>query len=151
MSTRTRNRPRGSGQSYTAQLRQRTAARQRRRARSWPTWLTSRRGPALVALAAEVGHLGAALAEWPGSPGRGVLHVLAAATLGLVAATVYFGHSRPVVVAGTGIGLALPVGWLVATVAGAPPFLAFPWGMAVLVAALEVAIAAWLAGPWARH
>lgn len=145
MSTRTRNRPRGSGQSYTVQLRQRAAARQRARSRSWPSWLTDRKGPALVALVAEVGHLGAALVEWPDSPTLGVVHVLAAAALGLIAVSVYFGHSRPVVVAG--IGVVLPVSWLVTALAGGA---AHPWWLAGSVVVFEVVLATWLVGPWSR-
>lgn len=131
MSTRIRSRP--SGRSYTARLQQRAAAP--RSARQWPAWL--RQVPAPLALAAELGHLAAAFVEWPASPVRGMVHVLAAAALGLLAVIVYCGPNRLALGSGIVITVALPAGWL------AGLYQDFP--VAGVLAAVELMVAALLA------
>lgn len=148
MSTRTRPRARPSGTSYTARLRQRSAAP--RPTRAWPAWLTSRRLPAALAGAAEAGHLGAALVEWPVAPVRGLLHVVAAAVLGVLAVSVYCGPNRAVLAVGIGFGAALPIGSVVAMLAGMPLYHDYPLLAALAVGAAELALAALLIMSWRR-
>lgn len=137
MSTRTRSRT--AAKSYTDRLRQRTAAP--RPARRWPSWLTGRELPALLAVLAELGHLAATLVEWPGSPVRGALHALVAVALGLIATTVHFGPKRFVPEVAIGLALALPAGWLAGALTGASPYADFPFGAAAGLAVVELALA----------
>ena len=133
---------RGTGRSYTARLERRQAYRP---PRIWPAWLTGPRLPALLALAAEAGHLAATLVEWPAAAPRGVFHVLVAGLLGAVAVTIYFGASR----VGTGLGVAvtllIPVWWLIGTIGGVSPYRDYPRLAAVAQTAAELAVAALLA------
>ena len=67
----------------------------------------------------------------------------------IAGATVYFGQRVPLAVAG--IAPVLPLSWLVAMLAGASPFLAYPWWLTGLVVLFEAVLAAWLVGPWSRE
>lgn len=138
MSTRTRSRP--AGKSYTDRLYERSAAPRRRQ----PTRPTARPVSALLTLTAEVGHLTAAVIEWPAAPVRGLCHVLVAAGLGLLTATLYFGHSRTETIVGIVVSLAIPATW----VAGMPISLSlyrdFPLPAAIAVSTIEFAVAALL-------
>ncbi|HEU5470241.1 MAG TPA: hypothetical protein VFV67_06280 [Actinophytocola sp.] len=137
MSTRTRSR--SSGRSYTARLHDRAVAA--RRTSRPPAWLASPYPPALLALGAELGHLAAALVEWPAAPVRGLVHVLAAAVFGLIAVSVYFGPGRIAVVAGIAAGLMLPVAWPAGALAGVPLYLNFPLWAVVPLVVIETALA----------
>ncbi|HEV2778622.1 MAG TPA: hypothetical protein VGX25_04405 [Actinophytocola sp.] len=134
MSTRTRSRARPAARSYTARLHDRTA--KPLPTRRLPAWIA-----ATVALCAELGHLAAAGTEWPASMPRGLVHVVAAAALGLVAANVYFGPNRLIVRAAMTLGLALPALWLTGAVAGFPLYRDFPIVAAGALAAVELGLA----------
>lgn len=134
MTTRSRPRPRGSG-SYTARLQDRAAAR--RRARPLPV----RPLAAALTLAGEAGHLAAALVEWPGAPIRGLAHILAAAGIGLLTMTLYFGQSRVELVLGIVATLVISGLWLAGAAVGLSLYRDFPVLAAVAVSAVEVAAA----------
>lgn len=144
MSTRTRSRPRPN--SYTARLQDRAAARRRRRA--WPAWLTSRQPPALLAVLVELAHLVTALTEWPASPLRGLVHVLAAAGFGLTATGVYFGPTRPAAALGLSLALSLPAAWLVGGLAGNSPYRDYPPAATAILTVAEAGLAVLLAARW---
>lgn len=135
MTTRSRTRS-----SYTARAQRRTAA-PRRRKRS-PAWVSGPHLPALLAVAAELGHLAAALVEWPGGWVRGLVHVLVAAGLGLLAVGVYFGPYRRV--PAVAVALALPAAWSVGAIAGLPPYADFPVLGAIALTTTELVIAGML-------
>jgi hypothetical protein len=139
VTTRNRSRPRGT-LSYTARLQQRTAAPRPRRHR--PDWLTTRHLPALLTVSAELGHLAAAVTEWPAAPQRGLFHVLAAACLGLVATFVYFGHSRSELIIGVALTVALPSAWPAGALLHLSPFHDFPALAAAALSAVELGAAA---------
>ena len=140
MTTRSRPRARpGGAKTYTARLYQRAAAPKPKR--QWPT----RHLPALLVVVAEAGHLIAALIEWPGAPARGLFHVLAAAGLGLLAATIYFGHSRVEPILGAAFTVTVPVIWLVGALLGLSIYREFPPLAAVAMSAVEFGTAALLA------
>jgi hypothetical protein len=151
MTTRSRSR------SYTDRLHQRMAAPRKRRSRtpSWlarftPPWLTLRVLSAAVLGVAELGSLAAAEVEWPDSLPRGLFHVLAAAVLGLLAATVYFGRSRVELSAGAVLAALLAVAWPAGAIAGLSPFRQLPGLAAAALTLLEAAAAALLAVAWSR-
>jgi hypothetical protein len=136
-----RGRARSRGRSYTARLQRPTAYRP---PRTWPHWISGLgrlAGPrplALLLLAAEAGHLAAALVEWPASPVRGAVHVVTAGVLGTVAVSVYFGTSRIVLWLGIGATLLPPAAWLAGTVARFPPYRDCPFAMVVTVTIVEL-------------
>lgn len=146
MSSRSRT-SRAAG-SYTARLKRPTAYRPPRTWPAWLAWLAAPWLPAILVLAAEAGHLGAALTEWPAGPVRGLFHVLAAATLGALAVSVYFAPSRRTVALGLAVTATLPACWLAGTLAGLSPYRDHPWPAAVAQTAVEVAAAVLLAGHW---
>jgi len=100
---------------------------------------------ASFALAAEVGHLVAAVVEWPGAPARGAGHLLAAGALGVVAMGIVFAPDRMHVLAGLAVGTLVPVAWLVGVFAGASLYRDYPLPAAAAVTAVELAAAAILA------
>jgi hypothetical protein len=102
----------------------------------------------LSLLAAELGHLTAAFAEWPTSTARGVLHIAVAALQGLVCAAAFFGPSRVELSVGLAATLLPPVGWLVGTIVGSSPYRAYPLAVAATLSAAEVAAAALLTRSW---
>lgn len=143
MSTRTRSRPRSrarsSAKSYTARLQERSGVRQRAAQR--PARATTGRLPALLAVAAEVDHLVAAVAEWPVAPWRGVVHVLIAAALGVFAATAYFHPGRVLFTVGSMLGLVAPLAWLgSAFVTEASPYLDYPVAAAICGTVIELGL-----------
>jgi hypothetical protein len=103
--------------------------------------------PAVLAVAAEAGHLAAAYLEWPSSATRGGYHVLAGALLGLVAAAVAIvriGPDRVRLGAGATVALAGPVLWLGGAVLDRSPYAELPTAAAAGVAVAELALAALL-------
>lgn len=117
MTTRSRPRPRpGGADTYTARLQDRAAARRRKRDRS--KWLTARPLSVALTLAAEAGHIAAALIEWPAAPARGMADILVAVLLGLLATILYFGHSRVDLVVGIVSTLAIPALWFAGALVG---------------------------------
>jgi hypothetical protein len=135
----TRNRPRpGGAKTYTARLYQRAAAPKRRRLVTRPL-LTA------VTLTAEIGHLTAALIEWPAAPVRGLVHVFAAAVLGLLTAIIYFGQSRVELMLGIVATLAVPGLWFAGAVFGLALYQDFPLLAAIAVSTVEFGAAGLLA------
>jgi hypothetical protein len=132
--------------SYTDRLHQRMATP--RPARELPAWLASRPVVALVAVLAELGHLAAAVLEWPDSLPRGMFHVLAAAALGVLATSVYFGQSRVELVLGTGLTVFLPLAWLAGALLGFSLYQHHPGLAAAAAAVLEVGAAGVLTVLW---
>jgi hypothetical protein len=140
----TRSRPRPGGtKSYTARLQQRAAAAPQ--TRHLPVWLTARSSSALLALTAEAGHLAAVLLEWPGAPTRGVAHVVAAACLGMLSMTLYFGQSKMELLLGMVLTLTVPGVWLVSVAVGLPLYRDFPLPAAIAVSTVELGAAILLA------
>lgn len=137
---------RGRSRTYTDRLHQRMAAP--RRTRRLPAWLPLRTAGAVVVGCAEVGHLAAAMMEWPGSVPRGVFHVLAAAALGVLASSVYFGRSRVELALGVALTVFLPVAWLAGALLGMSPYRHHPDLAAAAAAALEVTVAGLLTMLW---
>jgi hypothetical protein len=151
-----RGRTRTASRSYTARLRQRppeparpqrhvgsSNPRPARRPAGW--WIGWRPAPAAALLAAEAGHLVAAVAEWPGGTARGAAHLLAAGALGVVAMGIVFAPTRIQLLTGVTVATLVPVGWLVGALAGASPYHDFPVPAAVAVTGAELAAAAVLA------
>jgi hypothetical protein len=132
MSTRRRSRPKGN--TYTDRLYRRRPAAPR--APSIVTRLASRRLATLFVLGAELGHLAAVLVEWPAAVPRGMFHVLAAALAGLLAASVYYGHTRVELVLGLVLAVALPVAWPIGL-----SYHDFPMAAAALLSTMEVLLA----------
>ncbi len=140
-----RGRARAAGRSYTARLQRRAAYRPPRR---WPTRLTGRHVTALLALAAEAGHLAAAMIEWPAATPRGAFHVLAAGVLGVVTVGVYFGPSRAHLTLGLAVTLLVPGLWLAGTIAGASPYRHYPLPGAAALTLAELILAALMGARW---
>jgi hypothetical protein len=126
-------------QSYTARLQRPAGARRpteiRRRLRSTVP---------ILAVLAELGHLGAAYVEWPDSTVRGAYHVVAGALLGLVAAALATGTGRYRFAAGAVVALAGPAAWLIGTLLDASPYRHLPAPAAIGVIACEIALTALL-------
>jgi hypothetical protein len=137
---------RGRTRSYTDRLHQRTAAP--RAVKERPAWLAPRPLAAAAAVLAELGHLAAAVLEWPDSLPRGMFHVLAAAALGLLAASVYFGQSRAGLVLGIALTVFLPLAWLAGALFGISPYQHQPGLASAATAALEVGAAGLLTTLW---
>jgi hypothetical protein len=137
----TRNRPRpGGAKTYTARLYQRAATpKPKRRPLVTRPLLTA------VTLTAEIGHLIAALIEWPAAPVRGLAHILAAAVLGLLTAIIYFGQSRVELMLGIAATLAIPSLWFTGAVFGLTLYQDFPLLAAIAVSTVEVGAAGLLA------
>jgi hypothetical protein len=135
MSTRTRSRP--AARSATARPRQRAAEP----TWEWPDWLNLPAVFAIGALVAELGHLSAAVVEWPAAPARGLFHVLTAAALGAIAVTVYFGSTGPVLIAGITLTLVPPAAWLTGALLGMSPYGDFPPLAALGLTMTEIALA----------
>lgn len=144
MSTRQRPRPRAN--TYTARLHQRQAAL--RRVVRRPEWRAARPLAASLALGMELGHLAAALTEWPAAAPRGLFHVLAAAAAGLLTVGVYFGRTRTELMLGAVLAAALPLAWLTGAAAGLSPYQDFPFLAAAVLSAVEVILAGLLAAQW---
>lgn len=140
-----RSRNRAASRSYAARLQRRSTPRLRRGA---PAWLTWRVVLAVLALAAEGGHLTAAVIEWPGAAARGVTQLLAAGALGVVAVGIYFGPDRVLLSIGLAVTVGIPGLWLVGTLVGIPPYRDYPPQAAVALAVGEVAAAVVLAARW---
>lgn len=147
MTTRSRPRP-GGGKTYTAQLYQRAAPKP---TRQWPAWLSTRHLPALLTVVAEAGHLAAALMEWPVAPTRGLFHIVAAAGLGLLAAVIYFGHSRVELVFGIVFLTTVSATWPVGIPLGLTPYLRLATPVAGAVLVIELSTAALLYRMAATH
>jgi hypothetical protein len=113
-----------------------------------PDWLTGRWPPAALAVAAELGHLAAALVEWPAGTPRGLAHILVAAAFGALAASVYFGQSWVVPAIGLCLSLALAVTSLAGALTGAGLYREFPAGAAAGLAAVELVLAGLFALRW---
>jgi hypothetical protein len=99
----------------------RTHARLQRPA-ARPARTLDRRIPVAIALAAEAGHLAGAVFEWPASTPRGLFHIAAAAALGLLAISVYFGLTPRVL----GLAIVFPIAWLAGGLLGLSPYAEFP-------------------------
>lgn len=150
MSNRTRVR-RTAARPYST--RQRQAVTRTPRTRSWWPLPPRRLRSALrvatgLAVAAELGHLAAALVEWPDTTARGGFHIAAGALLGLLAAMVWFGPNPGLLAAGAAVALAGPVLWLAGSVLAASPYAQLPVPVAIGVTAGEVALAALLLAAW---
>jgi hypothetical protein len=102
-----------------------------------------RRIPVAIALAAEAGHLAGAMFEWPASAPLGVYHTIAAAILGLLAVSVYFGRSVRILV----FAIAFPIAWLAGGLLGLSPYAEFPILGAILITLFEVALVGVLVYP----
>jgi hypothetical protein len=113
-----------------------------------PDWLTGRWQPAALAVAAELGHLAAAVVEWPAGTPRGLAHILVAAAFGVLAASVYFGQSWVVPAIGLCLSLALAVTALAGALTGAGLYREFPAGAAAGLAAAELVLAGLFALRW---
>jgi hypothetical protein len=124
--------------SYTARLQERTAAPKRPKRPRTPEPAPLIAG---AAIAVELGHLAAAFVEWPQAAPRGLLHVLVAAALGLVAVSVYFGPSRPWLALGITVAVASPLAWLAGGLAGLSPYRDFPVVAAVALTVAEAGLA----------
>ena len=147
MSARTRARP--ASRSYTARLQRRKVYRP---PRPWPAWLTNAVAgwhlALTLALVAELGHLAAAVVEWPGSAARGAFHVVVAGGLGVLAVSVYFGLSTlDTMVAAVGTAL-VPVLWLAGAVAGLTPYQETSIVVAAAVTVAEAVTAAVMVARW---
>lgn len=137
-----RARVRAPGRSYTARLRRPPAGRS---PRTWPTWLAGPRLPAVLGIAAESGHLVAAVIEWPAAVPRGIFHIAAASVLGVLAIAVYFGASPLQLGFGLAIALVLPACWLVGAGAGVSPYRDYPPVAAAALTLAELALATLIA------
>ncbi|HLV57474.1 MAG TPA: hypothetical protein VKY81_01160 [Natronosporangium sp.] len=137
-----------TARSYTARLEGRSAPKVPRRRRPLPARPAA---PPVVAaalaVAVELGHLAAALVEWPQSTTRGIYHVLAGAAFGLLAVAVHTGAGRLVRGSGAAVAGLGPVVWAVGAVVGAPPYAHLPLPGAAALTAAEVALAALLLAP----
>jgi hypothetical protein len=142
MSTRTRSRP--AAKPATARPRQ----QQRAAGPALPDWFTGRWPPAALAVIVELGHLAAALVEWPTGMPRGLAHVLIAAAFGVLAATVYFGQSWVVPAIGLCLSLALAIVSLAGALTGAGLYRELPAGAAAGLAAAELVLAGLFALRW---
>jgi hypothetical protein len=131
--------------SYTDRLRQ---PKPYRPPRTWPNWLATARLPALLAVAAEAGHLAAVLVEWPAAIARGVFHVLAAAALGVTAVRVYLTPTRRHLTLALAVAAMPPACWLVGSVIGLSPYDDYPAAAAAMLTAAELATTALLLALW---
>ncbi len=103
---------------------------------------------ALLAVAAEAGHLVAALVEWPQAPWRGAYHVLVGGLLGVVAALATDRGGRVRTVVAATVGLLGPTAWLTSALAGVAVWHASPLPLPVAVTGAELVLVVVLSGLW---